>query len=146
MLSLVSILGCAETQEPQSVLIEFQVQTPGGVSKSYDKIISFDDLEDANNSGYHYYECRVESDGNEYRMSFWSHDYPQLPFQAIDIRYSFGKVYGTGLATPANEFSIHSSYGWMMAQIFRTQFLDSQKERYKNKNLYRDNLDCRHVR
>lgn len=142
LLSLVTILGCAQQrEEPKSVRIDFTVKGANGESKRYNKIIPFSTILE----NYHYvYECKLYSnDGVLYRLAFWSHLYPLLPVEAVEIRYDLGNsVSGNGLAMPAKFFSVYdkNAEASMMVDIFSTRFLDYEKEQFPQ--FYKENLDC----
>lgn len=144
-LGLVTTIGCTKQEEPQSVFVEFNIKTSDGKLNNYSKIVPLEKI-DAKKLDIHTYECRVELDGNEYRLAFWCHIYPQITEPAIDIRYRFGNLAeGNSVAMFVEMFSVYNSSfeSSMTAQIYRSEFLHSQKEQYGN--IYKENLNCQPV-
>jgi len=137
LLSAVTITGCTETPEPQSVQIEFSIKTTDGVTHKFDKSIPFAEME----SVYNNYECTVELENQKYRVGFWANSYPTLPLSAVDIRYDFGNISGVGLAMPYKTFSVYEYNGSViMVEVFSTKFLNSLKKDYPKQ--FKNNLNC----
>ena len=129
--------GCKEAPEPQSVQIEFRIKTSNGVIHSFDKSVTFIEME----SEYSNYECAVELENQKYRVGFWANSYPALPLSAVDISYDFGNISGVGLAMPYKNFSVYEHNGSViMIEVFSTKFIRSLKKDYPKQ--FKNNLNC----